>query len=170
MSTKSEQALSDQFPVAVIMGVPDGQTARWAALRKEPIAVVAGAHVASKIGPNTVLNSQTDGDEQFIYTGFTLRLHRDEVESYYFNLMGEQPSIFVICSEDEAGQLTPFLTTPSYDEATAHMEVEEHVFSLPIPPEVYRWIEHFVLEHYRPTRKRKRKRDNWKTPIKKKDF
>ena len=109
------------------------------------------------------LRSQNDGYEQFLYTGFTLKLHKDEAESYYFNLMGERPSIFVICSEHESGQLMPFLTTPSYDEAIAHTEVEEHVFSLPIPPEVYRWIERYVLEHYRPTPKRKRKRENWKS-------
>ena len=131
-------------------------------MRREPLALVAGVRIGEEIKEDIPMHSQGDGNAQFLYTGFTLKLHKDEVESYYFNLMGERPSIFVICSEDESGQLTPFLATPSYDEATAHTEVEEHVFSLPIPPEVYRWIEQFVLEHYRPTRKKKRKRANWK--------
>ena len=162
MSIESEQPLSSQFPVAVIMGTKNAQTGRWTALRREPIAVVAGAQAGEKASRDTPLRSQSVGNAQFLCTGYTLRLHKDEVESYYFNLMGERPSIFVICSEDESGQLTPFLATPSYDEATAHTEVEEHVFSLPIPPEVYRWIEQFVLEYYRPTRKKKRKRTDWK--------
>ena len=50
----------------------------------------------------------------------------------------------------------------SYDEATSYMEVDEPVFSLPMPPEVYRWLEAYVLEHYVPERKKKRKRDDWK--------
>lgn len=169
MPIETEKVLSTQFPVAVIMGHQDGQRTRWERLRREPLAVVAGAHVASKDAHNTPMLSQNGDNEQFLCTGFTLSLHRDEVESYYFNLRGERPSLFVICSEDESDRLSPFLVTSSYDEATAHMEVEEHVFSLPIPPEVYRWIEQFVLEHYRPTREKKRKREDWKTPATKKE-
>lgn len=147
------------------MGHQGGQRTRWERLRREPIAVVAGAHVASKDAHNTAMLSQDDDNGQILCSGFTLRLHRDEVESYYFNLMGERPSLFVICSDDEAGRLTPFLVTCSYDEATAHTEVEEHVFSLPLPPEVYRWVEQFVLKHYLPSRKKKRKRENWKNQV-----
>jgi len=29
---------------------------------------------------------------------------------------------------------------------------------------VYRWAEKFVLEHYVPEKKKKRKRENWKKP------
>ena len=170
MSAKSEQSLSNQFPVAIIMGPQNEQMTRWASLRKEPLAIVAGAHVAQKNSWDTPLRSQTDDDEKFLYSGFTLNLHKDEVESYYLNLKGENPCIFVICSENEAGQLTPYLVTANYDEATAHMEVEEHVFSLPIPAEVYRWIELFILEYYRPTRKRKRKREDWKSQDMKKSY
>lgn len=163
MSGESEQATANQFPIAIVMGLAHGQTSPWTALRPEPIAALAGAYVADKTGTNTRLHSEINGEEQLLYTGFTLKLHRDEAESYYFNLRGERPSLFVICSDDETGGLTPFLVTCNYDEATAHMEVEEHVFSLPIPPEVYRWIEQFVVKHYRPSqKKKKRKRENWK--------
>jgi hypothetical protein len=58
--------------------------------------------------------------------------------------------------------LRPFQVTLSYDEAASYMEVDEPVFSLPMPPEVYRWLEGYVLEHYVPERKKKRKRDDWK--------
>ena len=32
----------------------------------------------------------------------------------------------------------------------------------PMPGELYHWAERFVLEHYVPEKKRKRKRNNWK--------
>jgi hypothetical protein len=45
------------------------------------------------------------------------------------------------------------------------MEVEEDVFSVPMPAEIYRWVENFVLQHYVPERRKKRKREDWKKPV-----
>ena len=90
-----------------------------------------------------------------------MSLHKDDSESYYFNLMGEKPSVFVVCRL-EHGRLRPFLVTLSYDEAASYMEVDESVSAVAMPPEIYRWCEAFVLTHYVPEKKRKRKRDNWK--------
>jgi hypothetical protein len=56
------------------------------------------------------------------------------------------------------------MVTLSYDEAAAYTEVEEEVFAVPMPPEVYRWVENYVLEHYVPEKRRKRKRVDWKRP------
>lgn len=86
-----------------------------------------------------------------------MRLHRDEAESYYWNLMAAQPQLFVICRERDA-EPEPFLVTASHDEAGAYMESDEVVFSVPMPPEIYRAVEAFVIEHYVPTPRKKRKR------------
>ena len=107
-----------------------------------------------------LIHSDADS-EQFLWTGFAINLHTDAAESYYFNLMGEKPSVFVVCRL-EHGRLQPFLVTCSYDEADAYMEVDESVSAVAMPPEIYRWCEAFVLAHYVPEKKRKRKRDNWK--------
>ena len=42
------------------------------------------------------------------------------------------------------------------------METDEIVESVGMPAELYRWVERFVLQHYVPEKRRKRKRDNWK--------
>jgi hypothetical protein len=42
------------------------------------------------------------------------------------------------------------------------METDEIVETVAMPPELYRWAERFVLEHYVPEKRKKRKRDNWK--------
>jgi hypothetical protein len=52
--------------------------------------------------------------------------------------------------------------TASYGEAASYSEVDENVYAVPIPPEIYLWIEAYVLEHYVPEKRRKRKRDDWK--------
>jgi hypothetical protein len=52
--------------------------------------------------------------------------------------------------------------TLSYDAAAAYMEVDELVSRVAMPAEVYRWAESFVMQHYVPERKKKRRRDDWK--------
>jgi hypothetical protein len=126
----------------------------------EAIGVVAGQFPADSGIHKRLIHSDADS-EQFLWTGLTLSLHKDDSESYYSNLMGEKPSVFIVCRlEDE--RLQPFLLTLSYDEADSYMEVDEAVSAVAMPPEIYRWCETFVLAHYVPEKKRKRKRDNWK--------
>jgi hypothetical protein len=91
-----------------------------------------------------------------------LQLHRDDADSYYFNLVSDRPSVFVICSQEAGEPPRPFIATLSYGEATSYMETDELVESVAMPAELYRWAERFVLEHYVPEKRRKRKRDNWK--------
>jgi len=122
---------------------------------------VVATSVSSGGGPGcTVLRVQGD-TTHYLWSGHAIQLYRDAVESYYFNLVGERPAVFVICDQRE-DSLKPALVTLSYDDASSHMEVDEQVYSLPIPAEVYRMVEHFVLDHYVPEKKLKRKRDDWK--------
>jgi hypothetical protein len=51
--------------------------------------------------------------------------------------------------------------TANPDEASAHLEGDEQVFATPIPPEIYKELERFVVEYYVPRPRRKRKRKNW---------
>ena len=102
--------------------------------------------------------SETDHD-QFLWSGLTLRLYMDESESYYHNLMSEQPLIFVICRPNEVTHIPePFLVTASYDEANAYQESDEEVYPVSMAPEIYRWLEEFVLRNYMPEKRYKRKR------------
>ena len=74
----------------------------------------------------------------------------------------------MVCqNEENESQLIPFKVSVNYDEAASYMELEEQVFQVPMPPEVYRWLENFVVNNYIPVKKKKRKLVNWKDETKK---
>ena len=102
---------------------------------------------------------------QYSWRGYDVALYLDDIESYHFNLEGESPWIFVIGeyadAEDEAGEIVALLVTLSYDEAASYMETNSLVFDLPIPGEIQLCVERYVLDHYRPLQKKKRKRQRW---------
>jgi hypothetical protein len=127
----------------------------------EAVGVVAGERYRAPV-PERVLMREDATSRQYLWRGFEMRLYRDEVAGYYFNLRGDQPGVFVICRPVEGGaELTPCQVTVSYDYAAASMEVDDQVFRVPFAPELYLWVEGFVIEHYRPERKRKRERQPW---------
>lgn len=159
MAVQTESAFADRtrVPVSVVMERRKVSGNRWLSERWEAVGIVAGerlsGHGVSR--SHIVVDEDTD---QFVWTGFAVELYRDEAESYYFNLLGDKPSVFVICRQEDDGEVAPFLVSLSYDEASSHMEVDDLVFRLPIPREVYLWVERYVLENYVPEKKRKRKR------------
>lgn len=111
--------------------------------------------------PRTVCD---EGDVmQVLYSGFKVRLYVDACESYYFNLISPNPQCYVIARLDEDNVPVPFLVSMSFDEAQAYSEADEEVYVVDIPPELYRWTEAFVLQHYHPQKRKKRKRDDWKS-------
>jgi hypothetical protein len=67
----------------------------------------------------------------------------------------------VLCSDDGAGALVPKMVTADQDEASSGVEVDDRVYSVPIPPEVYQYLEAFVVEHHVPEEKTRRKRADW---------
>ncbi|GIT47801.1 MAG: hypothetical protein Ct9H300mP13_5970 [Gammaproteobacteria bacterium] len=52
------------------------------------------------------------------------------------------------------GEIVPLLVTLSYDEAASYMETDSLFFNLPIPGEIQLWAEGYVLDHYRPLKRR----------------
>lgn len=150
-----------EFPVSVIMEREQIRHRNWLVPRWRLVGVVPGAGIAEQHPGSRVIHDD-QGQEQVLWTGFQVRLYRDSAESYWYNLVGAQPSLFLICRQDPEGELVPFLVTANYDEAGAHMEADDQVFSAPIPAEMRQWLERFVMDHYRPEPPRKRKRQNWK--------
>lgn len=131
--------------------------------RWELVGVVAGEAIAGDGGiSRRVIRSDEDG-EQLLWTGFKLQLYKDSAESYWYNLVGKNPSLFVICRTDpeDETQLVPYAVSANYDEAGAHMEADDTVFSAPIPPEVYQWLERYVIANHAPQEPYKRKRKRW---------
>jgi hypothetical protein len=151
----------DSFSVSVLVEFRETHNNRWEEGHWQVAGVIAGGQADGSGMQDRQLHTATRG-QQFLHTGLRMRLHKDDAESYYFNLISENPGVFVICNQEAGGPLQPFIATLSYGEATSYMETDEIVESVPMPPELYRWAERFVLEHYVPEKRKKRKRDNWK--------
>ncbi|MDH3899702.1 MAG: DUF3305 domain-containing protein [Gammaproteobacteria bacterium] len=146
----------DAFSVSVLVEFRETNDNRWEDGRWHVAGVVAGDAMQDK-----ALHAATRG-QQFLHTGLRMRLYKDDAESYYYNLVSDNPGVFVICNQEPGEPLQPFIATLSYGEATSYMETDEIVETVAMPPELYRWAERFVLEHYVPEKRKKRKRDNWK--------
>jgi hypothetical protein len=102
------------------------------------------------------------GTQQILYSGFTITLHVDECESYYHNLVSPEPGCYVITRTSDDEKPVPCKVTLSFDEANAYVECEGEAFTVPLPAELYRWTEEFVLQHYMPEKRVKRKRRDWR--------
>jgi len=157
-SLDAEQ-LPECFPVSVMMERRPSSN-EWVDFHWEAVGVSVGAR-PEEDGQQVVVVSQGDEISRFLHMGFTLQLYKDECESYYHNMMSPNPRCFVVADPDEQGQPIPFRVSLSYDEANAYLEGEEEVYAVDIPPELYRWIEAFVLTHYVPEKKMKRKLTRW---------
>jgi hypothetical protein len=132
----------------------------WSVPSWRVVGVVAGADLPGREAYGRPVHSG-DGEEHFLWGGLQLELYRDAAESYWVNLTGRQPSLFVLCTEDEQSMVTPRLVTADQNEACSGVEGDDRVFAAPIPPEVYRRIEAFVVAHHVPQEKRKRRRKDW---------
>ena len=100
-----------------------------------------------------------------MWPGFQLTLYKDDAESYWNNLMAQSPSLFVVCRDKETAhgnELEPFLVTANYDEIIGYQEVDDQVFSVPIPADIYEWLERYIVQNYKPPQRKKRRRANWK--------
>lgn len=155
----------DRFPVAVMTRYVPTPNIAWSDGRWQVDAVVAGESIAPALlrAVNEVdREPQRVRDGVWLWAGLELSLFVDEAESYYLNLMAERPRVYLVCTTQADGSLQPQLATLSFDEAAAYEEGDQMITDAPMPPEVYQWLEAFVLAHFVPEKRRKRKRDNWK--------
>ncbi len=129
--------------------------------------VVAGNDTSSS---GAAAAGTSDKGDLFAWSGFQVMLYKDACERYWHALIGDKPLVYVVCRDDvdpvdganTAGvTVAPVLVTIDYDEASACAETDSLVLSAPIPAELYRYMEAFVLQHYKPTQFKKRKRKKW---------
>jgi len=157
----SKTPSTQQFPVSVMME-SSPSTSPWLDVSWDAVGLCA----ITLADQSSAVKHMAQGDkEQFIYSNLTLRLFLDECESYYHNLMSPQPSCFVVAREDEENNSTqpiPFLITMSFDEAHAYQEGDDLVYAVPIPAEIYPWIEAYIVDNYSAEKRKKRKRKDWR--------
>lgn len=153
---------SERYPLAVIMQRTQVQRGQWSVPSWSALSVVAGEHLRGKPpGRQRIREACDAGDEQFLWTGFALELHRDLAEEYWYNLTSDNPSLFVICHEGPDGELSPFRVTADHDSSSVCLESDDQVFAVPIPAQIYPQLERFVVNHFVPRERVKRKRKNW---------
>jgi len=148
-------------PVAVLVEYQVVHDNRWIDGRWAVSGVVA-AEQSAGAGMHCKLVHSNEAVKQYLWTGLSIELHKDDAESFYCNLMSDKPSVFVICDEEQDAPLQPSIVTLSYSEATTYMETDQRVERVEMPAELYRWLEQYVLVNYVPEKKKKRKRIDWK--------
>ncbi|MDH5424712.1 MAG: DUF3305 domain-containing protein [Gammaproteobacteria bacterium] len=155
-------ALVEKFPVSIIMQHRTIENNIWVSEKWEVEAVVAGGGTADAEPERGILRIGA-GDKKYIWSNYQISLFKDEAESYYFNIISDTPFVFVVCEDEEGnGELKPSTVSVNYDEAGSNLEVDNEVFQVPMPAEIYKWLEAFVLKHYAPEKRKKRKRVDWK--------
>ncbi|MBT2971272.1 MAG: DUF3305 domain-containing protein [Candidatus Thiodiazotropha sp. (ex Ctena orbiculata)] len=166
MTTANNHRVGDdnpsKFNVSVIMQQSPSDSP-WLENSWEAVGLIAAGETLRESDAKSSQIHRKGVIARFLYSGFTLKLHRDECESYYYNLLSPQPHCYVVANLDDQGKPEPFLVSLSYDEAHAYLEGDETVYTVPMPAELYRWTEAFVLEHYTPKKRSKRKRADWKS-------
>ena len=146
-----------RFPVAVVMQRRAVQN-RWVDCVWEPWGVLPSEDRGE---PRLLLNDQ--GLSQWLHPGFTLELHRDEVEGYYLNVSGTAPSVFVLWRMEDERAL-PLDVTVSSEEAGRWLDGGHSVDRVAMPAEVFAWAGDYVERNYRPEPKKRIKPRSFKHP------
>jgi hypothetical protein len=156
---KTGETIPQDFAVSIIMQQSPSSNL-WESHQWDVVGVLATQRESTERKVELI---HREGEiYRYLYTGFTLRLHEDECESYYYNLLSTEPRCYVVTTQADDQSPAPFLVSFSYDEAHAYLEGDETVYAAAVPAEIYRWAEAFVLAHYVPSKRSKRKRDSWK--------
>ncbi len=164
MAQEAESETTSEFPVSVLMERRLASVGQWTQPQWEAIAVVAGEDLSRSVRRTQVHHD--DSRDQYLWSGLKVELFKDGCESYWYNLQSDNPRLFVVCfiedeHDDDELELKPVFVTANQDEANAHMESDDPVYSVPMPDKVLQWVERFVITNYEPEIKRKRKRKDW---------
>ncbi len=155
------EAPADEFPVSVVMERRQVSGNRWITESWDAVGVTLGDLPGPGPAEPRLL---VEGPEaaQYLWTGLQVRLYPDEAESYYHNLTVDSPGCYVVVRPRQDGMPRPVLVTLSFDAAQAYQEGGETVYNVPLPPPLYRAAEAFVLAHYCPEKRRKRRLTDWR--------
>jgi hypothetical protein len=147
--------------VAVVMQRRALQS-RWADCVWEPWSVLPSAEKGA-----ARLLVEEGAVAQWLHPGFTLVLHRDELEGYYLNVSAPQPRVFVLWRMEGgsgAESALPLDVTVSSEEGGRWLDGGHSVDGVAMPPEVFAWVGDYVENNYRPEPKKRIKPRSFQHP------
>ena len=130
---------------------------RWADSMWEPHGVLADPGGAAR------LMREGEGVTQWLYPGFKLVLHKDELEGYYLNVSAPEPRVFILWRMDGENAL-PVEVTVSSDEAARWLDGGHSVDGVAIPPAIFAWVGEYVENNYRPQPQKRTKPRSFQHP------
>ncbi len=160
-----------RIPVSVLLERRIARAGQWSQVQWEAVGAVVGEEGQRATSPprEPVLVHEEGERRRYLWPNLNLSLFQDACESYWHNLQSDRPSLFVVCFEAEESEepnddhpdIFPAIITASQDEANAHLESDDPVYRVPMPEKIIALTERYVVDHYRPEIKKKRRRENW---------
>lgn len=149
------------IPVSVVLQRTIDAGKKWGLPHWSAYAVITGRHAGH--GAQAVRIHDDGMTRRYLWGGMVVHLYKDGSEGYWYNLLSDQPYLFIVC-EGEQGErrVEPAFITANQDEATGYMEADRLVLSIPMPEEMCAVVEHYVVSHYVPEEKKKRRRRDWR--------
>lgn len=148
------------IPVAVILERNIDASKKWAFPSWHVFSIDTGKDVNAS--EQRVTEHEGGAVKRYYWGGLKLNLFKDGSEGYWYNLLSQTPYLFVIC-DGEVGDMDvkPRYVTANQDEANGHLESDDMVLSIAMPASIRQLLEEYVIAHYRPVKKKKRKRKDW---------
>ena len=148
------------IPVAVVLERKIDHSKKWAIPSWSLYSVVVGDAIGEQ---NRQIELPGDVDIlRTFHSGLRLQLFKDGSEGYWYNLLSQNPYLFVVCEGEQTDNaIDPYYVTANQDEATGYLEADDIVLSAPMPEDMRDLLERYVVNHYEPEIKKKRKRKDW---------
>lgn len=136
------------YPVSVVLSRCWRQQGQWQFPHWDVVELLP-RHTHMQSNETDYARVQTDkGDEQYVWSEMWLDLFRDGLQSYYQNLIGKQPSLFVLCRDDHPDTgIAPVSVSANFADAEAHMETDGIVLSTPLVAPFSKWLADYVLQN-----------------------
>ena len=150
------------IPVSVVLERSIDPRKKWNLPQWKGFAVITGEQLQHD--QQKVLIHDDGINCRYLWGGLVVHLYRDGNEGYWYNLLSDNPYLFIVCEgEQNEMDVEPAFVTANQDEATGYMESDRLVLSVPMPAEMCTILEKYVITHYLPQEKKKRKRREWLT-------
>lgn len=137
-----------RYPVSLVLSRKWQQSGQWQ-FPKWDIEVILPYHTtpATQVLDCRHVHTGEDG-EHYLWSGMWLEFFRDSLQGYYQNLTGTQPSLFVLCHDDDVKTgLTPSVVSANHADAEGHMESDGTVLSTPLFVPFLNWVADYVLQN-----------------------